>query len=99
MARLDAHLNPEGPGWLLDVQADPLSHYRTRIVVPLIPRDLTTSPVRFLNPVLRTPHGDAVMLTERLFAVPSIILGVSQFSAAGDDNAIKCAPDMAFDGF
>lgn len=99
MARLDAHLNPDGPGWLLDVQADLLSRYRTRIVVPLIPRGLMTAPVRFLNPVLRTPHGEAVMLTERLFAVPSIILGPSRFNAAGDDDAIKRALDMAFDGF
>ncbi len=37
MARFDAWPNPDGIGWLLDVQADLLRDLNTRVVVPLMP--------------------------------------------------------------
>ena len=40
MARFDVYRNPEGSGYLLDVQADLLSDLNTRVVVPLIPAEL-----------------------------------------------------------
>ncbi|CAM5429606.1 hypothetical protein TMEC54S_03045 [Thauera mechernichensis] len=37
MARFDVYRNSAGEGFLLDVQADLLSHLNTRVVVPLLP--------------------------------------------------------------
>lgn len=44
MARYDLHANPDGPGYLLDVQADLLAGLNTRIVVPLMPQDAAPEP-------------------------------------------------------
>ncbi len=51
MARFDVYPYQGGQGLLLDVQADLLEHLNTRVVVPLLPMDLTPKPARRLNPV------------------------------------------------
>ena len=53
MARFDVHANPSGPGYLLDCQADLLSHLTTRFVVPLLPLDAAPKPAARLNPGVR----------------------------------------------
>ena len=40
MARFSINENRSGQGYLLDVQADALSHPNTRMMVPLLPLDL-----------------------------------------------------------
>ena len=38
MTRFDVYPNPDGEGYLLDVQADVLSYLLSRVVVPLQPK-------------------------------------------------------------
>lgn len=38
MARFAVYANPDGPGYLVDLQADINSHFATRVVAPLLPR-------------------------------------------------------------
>lgn len=37
MTRLTVYKNPDGPGYLVDLQADINSHFATRVVAPLLP--------------------------------------------------------------
>ena len=53
MARFDVYKNPEGSGYLLDVQASLLSDLNTRIVVPLLPQSSAPAAAAMLNPI----HG------------------------------------------
>jgi toxin CcdB len=46
MARFDVHSNPEGPGWLVDLQTDLLDGFNTRVVAPLLPPDRAQKPAR-----------------------------------------------------
>lgn len=50
MGRFTIYSNPGGVGYLLDVQADMLSHLNTRIVVPLLPLSAAPKPATTLNP-------------------------------------------------
>lgn len=49
MARYDVYANPGG-GYVLDVQADLLDELKTRIVIPLIIKDMAPIPAKRLNP-------------------------------------------------
>ena len=75
MARFDVYANPDGPGALLDVQADLLEALNTRIVVPLMPQDQAPAPARLLNPVFDIDGDPLVMVTQFLAAVPRHALG------------------------
>ena len=70
MARFDVYRDPDGSGYLLDVQADLLNHLNTRIVVPLmLPAD-APKPAKGLNPVYMIGETAVVMMTQFLSAVP-----------------------------
>ena len=43
MAKYDVYPNPEGAGYLLDTQTDLLDGLNTRVVVPLLPTNLSQS--------------------------------------------------------
>lgn len=53
MPQFDVYRNVAEPGYLLDCQADFLSGFTTRDVVPLLPPDYAPLPTRRLNPTLR----------------------------------------------
>lgn len=74
MARYDVFPNPEGAGWLLDVQADLLSELNTRIVVPLLPLKDAPAPAGRLNPVFDIGKTRATMVTQFMAAVPAALL-------------------------
>lgn len=99
MARFDLYANPEGPGWLLDLQSDLLDGLNTRVVAPLLARADAPAPARRLNPVFLVAGVEAVMLTQFLAAVPVAILGPRIASLAGEQDAITAAVDMVFQGF
>ena len=40
----------DGPGYLMDVQADMLNRLNTRVVVPLLPLSEAPKPAKVLNP-------------------------------------------------
>lgn len=99
MARYDLHANPDGPGYLLDVQADLLAGLNTRIVVPLMPQDAAPEPARRLNPVLTIAGQPHVMVTQFMAAVPRRVLSAPVTSLAAHETEIGNALDMVFVGF
>lgn len=99
MARFEVFRNPDGAGYLLDVQADLLRHLNTRVVVPLLPLEMAPTPARFLNPVFKL-EGEAVsMVTQFLAAVPATMLRTAVGSLERQRNDITAALDLLFQGF
>ena len=99
MARFDAYANPDGPGALLDVQADLLEALNTRIVVPLLPQDHAPAPARLLNPIFEIDGEPLVMVTQFMAAVPRHILGQRMAQLAPQRDEITRALDIALSGF
>jgi toxin CcdB len=99
MARFDAHENPEGPGFLLDCQADILADLSTRLVVPLLPPEYAPLPSRRLNPSLNVGGKEVVMMTHFAASVPRRALGPVVQSLVDHDSAIMNAFDMLLTGY
>ncbi len=99
MARFGVYKNPDGEGYLLDVQADLLSHFNTRVVVPLLPLSRAPTPARTLNPVFDLDGTAHVMVTQFLAAVPEPLLKTCVSSQAHHRDAITAALDLLFQGF
>lgn len=99
MARYDVFKNPDGVGWLLDVQTDLLEDLNTRIVVPLLPPPQAPKPARRLNPVFTLAGKDVVMVAQFLSAVPDSVLGKSVDNFAERHDDIIAALDMIIHGF
>jgi toxin CcdB len=99
MARFDVYRNPEGRGYLLDVQAGLLRHLNTRVVVPLLPLDHAPSPARRLNPIFRIGDDDVVMVTQFIASVPVSLLKFGTGSLAVRGAEIVDALDMLLVGF
>lgn len=99
MARLAVYKNPDGAGYLLDIQADLLSHLNTRIVVPLLPLDLAPKPAATLNPVFEMDGGSVAMVTQFMAAVPAQMLKSPMLSLESRRNDITAAVDLLFQGF
>ena len=99
MARFDVHRNPDGPGYLLDCQADILSELNTRFVVPLLPPEYAPLPSRRLNPSLNVQGEDMVMMTHFASSVPQSVLGPRVQSLLDRDSTILNAFDMLLTGY
>lgn len=99
MARFDVYRNPEGDGYLVDLQADLLYHLNTRIVAPLLPLDRAPKPATTLNPVLEIGADQVVMMTQFMAAVPSQILREPIVRIDACRNEITAAVDLLFHGF
>lgn len=99
MARFNVYVNPEGIGYLLDVQADLLDGLNTRIVVPLLPRAEAPLPAKRLNLIFVVDGRELVMVTQFLSAVPRSILTVSVMSLEEHRTNIIDALDMLLQGF
>jgi len=99
MARYDVYPNPDGAGYLLDVQADLLDTLNTRVVVPLMPVKQAPKPAKGLNPIF-VFHGDEyVMVTQLLAAVLRSLLKIPIANLSDDFADITNALDMTFQGF
>ncbi len=99
MARFDVYRNSAGEGFLLEVQADLLSHLNTRVVVPLLPSDGEFQPARGLNPVFEIEGGRFVMATQFLATVPISLLKAPVVRLGAFRGEITTALDMLFQGF
>jgi toxin CcdB len=99
MARFDVYRNPDGGGYLLDVQANLLSDLNTRIVVPLLPPDEAPRPARRLNPQFRIGEDEVVMMTQFIAAVPSAILRAPVGTLSNRHTDIVNAVDFLMQGF
>lgn len=98
MARYNVYANPDGAGYLLDVQADLLESLNTRLVVPLMPISAAPTPAKRLNPVFDIDSVRVVMVTQFLSAVPASILKTPVVSLVQHDTEITGALDMALTG-
>jgi len=99
MARFAVYKNPEGEGYLLDVQADLLDHLNTRVVVPLLPASAAPAPAHTLNPVFQIEGQPVVMVTQFMAAIPAAVLKLPVLNLADRRNDITAALDLLFQGF
>ena len=99
MARFNVYNNGEGEGYLLDVQADLLSHFNTRIVVPLLPLSSAPTPATTLNPVFDIEGAAYSMVTQFMAAVPEKLLKTSVCKMESRRDEITAALDLLFQGF
>jgi toxin CcdB len=98
MSRYSVYVNSEGPGFLLDVQANLLSHLSTCVVVPLLPVDTAPRPARALNPLLDIDGVPHVMVTQFLAAVPRRLLAQKVADLHEGAHEIVSALDCLFQG-
>ncbi len=99
MAQFDVWRSRDGQVLLLDCQSDFLSHLTTRFVVPLLPADTLSPPVRRLNPELRVGDATVVMYTQLAAAVPVRELGSRVTSLVDEQDRIVAAIDFLLSGF
>lgn len=99
MGRFDVYRNPEGDGYLVDLQADLLDHLNTRIVAPLILLEHAPKPAATLNPVLKIEADQVVMMTQFMAAVPVQILKSPVARIDAYRPEITAAIDLLFQGF
>jgi toxin CcdB len=98
MARFDVHPAPDRAGYLLDCQADLLSHLNTRLVVPLRrPAEAPIAAAR-LNPRFEIKGETFVMVTQFASAVPVRDLAPTILSLDDQHDRIMAALDMLITG-
>ena len=97
MARYDLH--PSERGYLLDVQNDLLLSLNTRLVIPLLPRELAPSPQRRLNPIFEISGTEYQLVTQYLSAIRASQLGPVVGNLKPHQPTISSALDMIFLGF
>jgi toxin CcdB len=99
MTRYRVYPMPEGTGYLIDVQADALSHLNTRVVIPLMPLDVAPKPAKVLNPLFNINGTTLSMVTQFMAAMPAKALKAAVFSAEDRHDDIVAAMDLLFQGF
>ena len=99
MAKFDVHKRLNGPGYLLDLQADILASLNTRFVAPLLPPGEAPQPAARLNPVFDIDGERCVMVTQFAGAVPLNALGEHVVSLKADETTILDAIDMLIGGY
>lgn len=99
MARFDVYKNPDGSGFLIDVQANLLDHLNTRVVVPLMLPNEAPSPANRLNPTFQIGDETVIMVSQFISAVPKSILNAPVTSLDSHDIEIIDAIDMVLQGF
>jgi toxin CcdB len=99
MARFDVYRNPDGNGYLLDVQADLLAHLNTRLVVPLLPSSIAPKPAETLNPGFEIAGERLVMATQFMAAVPTSILRDPTTNLRSPRDAVVAPIDFLMQGF
>lgn len=99
MARFDVYKMPDGEGYLLDIQADLLSHLNSRVVVPLLPAAIAPQPAKILNPCFAVAGEPLVMTTQFIAAVPASILRTPIMNLQAKHDEIVAATDFLMQGF
>ena len=99
MARHDVYENPDGNGYLLDLQSDFCSVLDSRIVAPLVPLEDGLLYSAKLNPVFEIRGERYFMLTQAMSAIPAGMLRKKIASLSGHFDEITRAIDMIFQGF
>lgn len=99
MGRYKVYPNPSGPGYLINVQADIMQPFNTRVVVPLLPLSDAPKPAKTLNPLFDIDGVQHVMVTQYMAAVPAKELKSTAFSLQHRHDEIVTAIDFLFHGF
>ena len=99
MPKYTVYRNPEGVGYLVDLQADINSYFATRVVAPLLPVSDIPSYARGLNPVFDIEGIRVVMVTQGLAAIPAKLLKHPVMSLKDRQHEIDAAIDLLFVGF
>ena len=101
MARLDVHTMPgkAREGYVLDVQAELLSHLATRTVVPLLLEDSAPKPISELNPVFETRGKRYVMVTQAIASILGWELKRAVTSLTTQHDVVTRALDTLLLGF
>jgi len=101
MTRLNVYAMPDRDrrGYVLDVQADLLSHLDTRTVVPLLPEGEAPPPIKELNPVFPIEGELHVMLTQAIASIPAKELKRSVASLGDHHDDVTRALDILLIGF
>jgi toxin CcdB len=99
MARFDVCRDPDGQGFLLDVQANMMNHLNSRIVVPLMLEAEAPNPAKGLNPGFTIGDVAVVRVTQFLAAVPISALKDQVTTLEQHHTAIVDAIDLLMQGF
>lgn len=99
MARFTVYRNPDGPGYLLDLQADIHRHFASRVVAPLLPATDIPEYAKALNPVFEIEGEPFIMATQGMAAVPLALLKQPVLSLESRRTEITAALDLLFQGF
>jgi toxin CcdB len=99
MARYDVFASGIEGGYLLDVQSDLLDHFKTRVVVPLLPLTSAPSPMRKLHPVFEINGRKLVMATHLIATIAAAELAENRTNLTNHHDEIVAALDMLFQGF
>jgi toxin CcdB len=97
--RYNLYSNPSGPGYLLNVQADIMQPFNTRVVVPLLPLEDAPKPAATLNPLFVIEGVEHAMVTQYMAAVPAKELENPVASLQHRQDDIVGAIDFLFHGF
>jgi toxin CcdB len=99
MARFSVYPNPSGNGYLMNAQADSLSHFNTRMMIPLLPISEAPIPAKVLNPLFEINGEQYSMVTQYMAAFPAKGLKSVVFSAKNRQDEIVAAIDLLLQGF
>lgn len=99
MDRFSVYPNPSGQGYLINVQADFMSHFNTRVVIPLLPLDEAPKPANTLNPLFEIDGKRYSMVTQYMGAVPIKLLKNAVFSVDDRHDEVVAAIDLLLQGF
>ncbi len=99
MSRFSVYSTPSGQGYIMDIQADAISHFNTRIVVPLMPQANAPKPATTLNPIFVLNGESFIMVTQYMAAIPVKELTTVQFNLQNHHAEIVAAIDLLLQGF
>lgn len=99
MARFDVYANPDGNGFLLDVQADLMSHLNSRLVIPLVSTAIAPTPIKVLNPIVQIEDAAYLLLTQQMAAVRVQILKRPVLNVNDRRDEVTAAIDLLLQGF
>lgn len=98
MAQYDYHRRSDGEGYWVDCQADVMSAFDTRFVVPLLPLVLAPKPAAHLNPIFEIAGEPHSFLTQFAGAIPTRELGTRAGSLEAERYRISNALDFLLTG-
>ena len=104
MAQFDVFENPneetnQAVPFLLDVQADLLDAFSTRVIVPLIAASAMGKAVKHLNPQFTIRNNTVFMSTAELAGISVRSLGEKVSSLKDQRHEIIAALDFLYTGF